>query len=68
MERYTGVKKTLEQVGGKGLIEQLQVSIKIYDQRDKLPPQIVDYHMGIINYWATFMRLYGSEGQEVGQE
>ncbi len=56
MEKIT--RKTIEQVGGRGLVDQLQVSVRVLDQRDKLPPHIVTYHENIISYWATFFSLW----------
>jgi hypothetical protein len=48
------LRQQVEQVGGSELIEQLRVSVKVLDQKDRLPPQMVAYHENIINYWALF--------------
>ena len=50
--RASNVRRLFSALEDEAFGEQLLVSMALYKQRDKLPPEIIKYHEELLTYWG----------------
>lgn len=49
---YSNHKRLLNALDEMGLGDQLQYSMQVYSQRDKLPSELVQWHEDLLRFWG----------------